>query len=469
MRAPRVAVIGTRGIPDVHGGVEYHCEELYPRLVELGFDVTIFAREPYVTSACDYRGVHVIPTPCMPRKSLEAISHSAHAAHLAASGRFDIVHFHSIGPAATIPLAKLLGARNIVFTMHGPDYEQRKWGANAKRFLRFGEAVGARYADAVISVSQHIQKRLEAKYHREVLHIPNASRAIRKTPPGDLLKSLGLYGGDYVLYVGRLVPDKRVEDILEAMLEVYPSLPVVVAGHSSHAWEYGAYLRELGGMRAIFPGWVDWIGTQELFSNAAAFVLPSAVEGLPLSLLEGLAHGTPCIASDIAANIEVLGEPAAGLVYPVGNVAALRETLQRVLTDPLLAADLRLAGPRRIAEAYDWDRIARQVADVYTGLLGLAHDHADAKHPGVVGVEPGRVVDDGSYVFTRSAGHRPHPVSEGEFHVRNVRSGAAHAEHEGADIHVGPDRGERVVVGGVTLGSARSTLPVPNRARGLHK
>jgi len=367
--APHVAVIGTRGIPDVHGGVEYHCEELYPRLVDLGFDITVFAREPYVTGECEYRGVHVVPLPAVKRKTLEAITHSARAAYLAARGKFDICHFHSVGPAATINLARAFGAKGIVFTMHGPDYEQSKWSANAQRFLRYGESVGARRADAVISVSQHLQKRLEEKYGRTVYHIPNAPRAIRTTPPRELLHSLGLAGQDYVLYVGRLVPDKRVEDLLEAMADVAPSMPVVIAGHSSHAWEYGASLRESGGTQAIFTGWVDWAQTQELFSNAAAFVLPSAIEGLPLSLLEGMAHGVPCVASDIAANTEVLGDPPAGLVYPVRDVPALGASLRKVLDDRELAHRLRADGKRRVAEAYSWDRIAEQVAGVYNTLL----------------------------------------------------------------------------------------------------
>jgi len=367
--APRVAVIGTRGIPDVHGGVEYHCEELYPRLVELGFDVTVFAREPYVMESCEFKGVHVVPLPSVRRKSLEAITHSARAAYVAARQKFDILHFHSVGPAATIPIARAFGARNIVFTMHGPDYEQRKWGANARRFLRYGESVGARQADVAISVSDHIRKRLEEQYGRTVLHIPNGPRAIETTCPDGTLSSIGLKGKDYVLYVGRLVPDKRVEDLLEAMADVQPALPVVVAGHSSHAWEYGAHLREAGGTRAIFTGWTGWHQTQELFTNAVAFVLPSAVEGLPLSLLEGMAHGVPCVASDIAANLEVLGQPAAGLTYPVGDVAALSATLQNLMDSPDLAARLRAAGPMRVAEAYDWDKIALQVADAYSGLL----------------------------------------------------------------------------------------------------
>ncbi|MHB8964898.1 MAG: glycosyltransferase family 4 protein [Coriobacteriia bacterium] len=367
--APRVAVIGTRGIPNVHGGVEYHCEELYPRLAELGFDITIFAREPYVTEACEFRGVHVVPLSAVKRKSLEAITHSARAAYLSARGGFDICHFHSVGPAATINLARLFGARGIVFTMHGPDYEQSKWGANAQRFLRYGESVGARRADAVISVSRHLQGRLEEKYGRTVHHIPNAPRAILSTPPGELLHSLGLSGGNYVLYVGRLVPDKRVEDLLAAMADVAPAMPIVIAGHSSHAWEYGAGLRESGGAQAHFTGWVDWVQTQELFSNAAVFVLPSAVEGLPLSLLEGMAHGVPCIASNIAANTEVLGDPPAGLVYPVRDVPALGSALRRLFGDRALAARLREDGKRRVAEAYSWDRIAEQVAGVYRSLL----------------------------------------------------------------------------------------------------
>lgn len=367
--APRVAVIGTRGIPDVHGGVEYHCEELYPRLAELGFDITIFAREPYITSATEYRGVHVVPLPAVRRKSLEAISHSARAAYKAGHDKFDICHFHSVGPAATIPIARLFGARNIVFTMHGPDYEQRKWGKNARRFLKFGEAVGAKRADAVVSVSGHLQRRLEEEYGRPVRYIPNAPRAIKATPPNGTLSSFGLHGRDYVLYVGRLVPDKRVEDLIEAMADVQPAVPVVVAGHSSHAWEYGAQLRESGANRAIFTGWLEWRQTQELFTNALALVLPSAVEGLPLSLLEGMAHGVPCIASDIAGNLEVLGSPPAGLVYPVGDANALRTALRTVLNDQEVATKLKAAGPRRISEAYDWDSIARQMAEVYNELL----------------------------------------------------------------------------------------------------
>lgn len=367
--APRVAVIGSRGIPDVHGGVEYHCEELYPRLVALGFDITVFAREPYITGECDYRGVHVVPLPAVKRKSLEAITHSARAAYEAAHGDFDICHFHSVGPAATILIARMFGARNIVFTMHGPDYEQRKWGRSARRFLRFGESVGARRADAVISVSEHLQHRLEDKYGRTVHHIPNAPRAIQPTPPGELLAGLGLSGGDYVLYVGRLVPDKRVEDLLEAMAIARPDMPVVIAGHSSHAWEYGAQLRELGADQARFTGWMDWAQTQELFSNAAVFVLPSAVEGLPLSLLEGMAHGVPCIATDIAANLEVLGDPPAGLVYPTGDVPALADALSSVLDEPERARTMAADGKRRVDETYNWDRIAQSIADVYNGLL----------------------------------------------------------------------------------------------------
>lgn len=369
MVAPRVAVIGSRGIPDIHGGVEYHCEELYPRLAALGFDVTVFAREPYVQAPCEYDGVKVVPLPAVKRKSLEAITHSARAALESARGRFDICHFHSVGPAATILIARAFGARRIVFTMHGPDYEQRKWGRSAQRFLRFGESVGARRADAVVSVSRHLQRRLEDRYGRTVRYVPNGPRKIEMKAPGETLAGLGLAGGDYALYVGRLVPDKRVEDLLEAMRRVRPDMPVVIAGHSSHAWEYGASLREEYTRSARFPGWLDWAQTQELFSNAAVFVLPSAVEGLPLSLLEGMAHGIPCIASDIAANLEVLGDPPAGMTYPLGDVDALGSALEAVLSDASLAAALGQAGRQRVDAEYNWDRIARDTAAIYRSLL----------------------------------------------------------------------------------------------------
>lgn len=377
----RVAVIGTRGIPGIHGGVEYHCEELYPRLVARGYEVTIFGREPYVTRAGTHQGVTVQPLPAVRKKSLEAITHSLRAAWVAGREGYDIVHFHSVGPAATIPVARMLGAPNIVFTMHGPDYQQRKWGAAAKRFLRFGEAVGARRADSVISVSRHLQQHLEDTYGRIVHYIPNAPRAVRRRAAGGLLDSLGLKGRDYVLYVGRLVPDKRVEDLIAAMAEVRPSMKVVIAGHSSHAWEYAAALKEASTDQVIFPGWVDTEGIQELYSNAFAFVLPSAVEGLPLSLLEAMGYGVPSIASDIPANREALGDPPAGLIYPAGDVVGLGEELRRLFSDSELARDLSSAGAVRVHQDFDWDRIADQVANVYAGLLGRSPVRTTERRP----------------------------------------------------------------------------------------
>jgi glycosyltransferase involved in cell wall biosynthesis len=371
--AIRIAVIGTRGIPGVAGGVESHCEELYPRLAKLGFEITIFGREPYIEGQYEYAGVHVVSVPTWRRKSLEAISTSWEGTRLATKGKFDILHYHSVGPAAVMPLARLMGAKHIVFTEHAQDYLQRKWGRVAKTFLRFGEWAGLRSADAVVSVSRHLQVALQERFHREVVYIPNGpchTAPPACTPEEGYLDKMGLVPGEFVLYVGRLVPDKRVEDVIQAMTIAAPDTKLVIAGHTSHAWQYGAMLREMGGEHVVFCGWVGTEPLRELYANAAAFVLPSAVEGLPLSLIEAMGQGLPCVAADIPANAEVLGDPPVGLLHPVADVPAIAECLRRALTDDVLRARLAVAGPARVKATYDWDRIAEQVAEVYYRVLG---------------------------------------------------------------------------------------------------
>lgn len=362
----RIAVVGTRGIPDVHGGVERHCEELYPRLVRMGVDVTVYAREPYVAAHQTWRGVEVVPLTAPTRRSTEAFVHTLRAIGAARRVRPSLVHFHSIGPGGLVPFARMLGLHSVL-TVHAFDYQQTKWGRVSSSYLRYGESAGVQMADGVIAVSRWMTDELRVRYRRQVDYIPNGPLTIPPAQSKRTLESLGVADCRYVLFVGRLIPDKRVEDLFAALSDS-SDVRLVVVGDTSHTDKYAANLRATAPRNVVFAGYRYGEELAELYRNAAVFALPSAVEGLPLSLLEALSVGLPCVVSDIPANSEVIGE--LGWLHSVGDVPALRQALGDALA--LSREERRPLEQRQskhIASSYDWDEIARQTLSVYERIL----------------------------------------------------------------------------------------------------
>lgn len=360
----KIAVIGTRGIPGLLGGVERHCEELYPRLVARGAEVVVFARDKYVSRDQFWDGVQVACLPTSSRASAEAITHTCRALFAARSRRPDIVHIHSIGPASLTGLARLLGMRTVV-TVHAPDYLQSKWGVLASAFLRLGETVGVRNATEVISVSRHYAERLEERYGRRVNVIPNGPSGVAPTTPGPFLASLGLAAGRYALCVGRLTPDKRIEDLIAACT-VKPTIPLAVVGGPLVGSAYADDLRSsAGGGQVVYTGALFGEELAELYTSAGVYVLPSAAEGLSMSLLEAMAYGVPCVASDIPANRELLGDGVGALV-PVGHVDDLRAAVLGALSmTPDERSGIGDQLRSKIDQSYDWESIADQTIEVY--------------------------------------------------------------------------------------------------------
>jgi len=365
----RVAVIGARGMPGVNGGIERHVEELYPRLVERGVSVTVYARSAYCQRDTECGGVRVISLGCLSGRYTEAITHTARSMWHARRGEYDLVHVHAIGPGLLLPFARLLGFRRSVLTFHALDYERAKWGRVAKAVLRISEQVAVRCATEVIAVSTSGARHLDDKFHREIHYIPNGPGKLTRRPPGDLLRRLGLQGGDYVLFVGRLIPEKCPDDLVAAMTAL-PELKVVFAGDSSHTDEYTNRLKSTAGAQALFPGYMYGRDLEELYSSALAYVLPSEVEGLSISLLEAMAFGLPVVVSDIPGNIEALGDPPAGLVYPLRDRHALAAALKRIAGSVELSRDLGEKAVARVRHAYDWETIADQTLAVYERTMG---------------------------------------------------------------------------------------------------
>ena len=359
----KVTVTGTRGIPFIMGGVETHCQELFPRIAALGADVTVVRRSSYTPGPLEeWQGVRLVDIPTPRRKAFEAIVHTVRAVLYAKRSGADIVHINAIGPALATPLAKALGLK-VVFTHHGPDYDRDKWGKAAKAALRLGERWGCRYADDVIVISDVIKELIASRCGRtERVHlIPNGVPVPEICAFPEYFAQLGIEPGKYVLGMSRFVPEKRLHELVEAFRRsglADRGYKLVLAGDADFEDEYSRSLkaaaRDAG---AVLTGFISGQKLHSVLSGAALYVLPSSHEGLPIALLEAMSYGLPVVSSDIPANLEVGLAPEC--YFPLGDVDALSERLRSRTGEGRAQYDMG---------RYDLDSIASRTYEIYKGL-----------------------------------------------------------------------------------------------------
>lgn len=365
-------MIGQRGLPASFGGVERHVEELGSRLVAAGHEVIVFNRKNYVQRAVgEHRGMRTVPIPTVSTKHLDAIVHSLLSTIVAMLGSVDIVHYHALGPGLPSFLPRLIGSTKVVQTIHGLDSRRGKWGSFSRSVLRGAEWLSGRVPDATIVVSRDLAAYYRTQYGREAVYIPNGVDARPQRLPREIATKWGLKPAKYLLFVGRLVPEKAPDLLIRAFRRIPDDVRLVVVGGSSFSDGYVRRLRDLAApdRRVLFTGYVYGPTLDELYTNAAAFVLPSLLEGLPLTLLEAAACGVPIVASDIPPHTEVLGVADTGYrLFPTGDEEALARTLREVLVfeEELRTGALQLQA--RVLGNYRWDEAARATEALYQAV-----------------------------------------------------------------------------------------------------
>jgi glycosyltransferase involved in cell wall biosynthesis len=372
VRKIKVAMIGQRGLPATFGGIEHHVEELGSRLAALGHEVTVFCRSNYSPKhLAEYRGMSLRHSPTVGTKHLDAIAHSATSTISAMAGRFDILHYHGLGPGLLAPVPRYLSGARVVQTVHGMDNLRAKWGRGARAVLSAAAWTSARIPDRTIVVSESLADHYR-QLGRQTACIVNGVSPRYDVAAGEITEKWGLRRDGYLLFVGRLVPEKCPDQLIRCFGKVPSDVKLVIVGGSSFTNDYTQSLAKAaaGDDRVIFPGWIYGPLLEELYSNAAAFVLPSSLEGLPLTLLEAAAHGTPCIASDIPCNVEVLGTDGPGhRLFPAGDDTALAEALRRAADDPAAERAGTAELKQQVMRRYSWEDAAARTSEVYEELL----------------------------------------------------------------------------------------------------
>lgn len=357
----KIAVTGTRGFPNVIGGVETHCEEVFSRLAAKGYDITVFRRTGYChDNLQEYKGVKLYNMSHPKSKILEAFIHTFKAVFVAKYKlHADVIHIHAIGPSLMCPLARLLGMKVIV-THHGPDYDRDKWGFIAKTILRIGEWSAVRFANEMIVISNVIFYHIVQSFGRNDMHlIYNGVPPAKRMTDYSYLDKIGVEPYKYIFAMGRFVPEKQFHLLIDAWRQTqHDGFRLVIAGDCNIADSYSKKLKQLATENnVILTGFIKGDPLYTLLTFAHTFVLPSTHEGHPIALLEAMSYDLPVIVSSIPANEEI--RLKASCYFPVGSTPALVKRLSETLRK---RPGYRVKYDMR---SYNWDNITKQIEKVY--------------------------------------------------------------------------------------------------------
>jgi glycosyltransferase involved in cell wall biosynthesis len=393
----RIAVIGAKGLPPLQGGIEHYCAELYPRMVAQGCSVDLFARASYTEGRWgtnyDYKGVNVISLPGIKARGVDAFVTSAMGAIASSTSYYDIIHFHALGPSLFTFLPRVASNSKIVVTCQGLDWQRAKWGSFSSRLIQMGEQAAVKFAHGIIVVSDALETYFQRTYNRQTIYIPNAPASYADSDSEfNYGRELGLEKGRYILFLGRMVPEKRPDLLIEAFSKLQQTgWKLVLAGGVSDTKAYTAEIlnKVSNNANIIFAGELRGARLAEIVRGAGLFALPSDLEGLPLAMLEAMREGIPIIASDIPPHQQLVA--GRGVLFEAGNVNSCLQSLQWSIQNPQECAKMAKNAQVYLKNNYSWERITSDTMRLYTKLLNSplsegVLDKSDTRESGLAGV-----------------------------------------------------------------------------------
>jgi len=356
----KICVFGMRGFPDVEGGVEKHCEAIYP-IMDDDFEITVLRRRPYVKNIkADFKHIYFVDLPSTRIKGFEALFHSLLSTLKSVKLKPDVVHIHNIGSCLFSSIIKHAGIP-IVLTYHSPNYEHKKWNRFGKALLRFCEKTAFKNCDRIIYVNRFQMEKAPAVVRNKSVFIPNGIPFPHLTCGEDRLSKWGLTKGKYILAVGRITPEKGFDDLINAYnMAGLSGYKLAIAGGVEFEKGYMNSLSKISDKNnVIFTGYVYGEDLYQLYNNAALFVLSSHNEGFPLVLLEAMSYNLDVLVSDIPATHLVNLSPDS--YYPVGNTDKLAFSLKEKISHP--------SKPVYDLAEYNWNSIAKETGDIFKSLI----------------------------------------------------------------------------------------------------
>lgn len=379
----KIAVIGAKGLPPKQGGIEHYCAEVYPRMVAQGHSVDLFARSSYTDyrwfETYDFQGVRVITLPSLPLRGVDAFITSALGAIAASGKHYDIIHFHALGPSLFTWIPRISSSAKVVVTCQGLDWQRAKWGTTSTFLIKSGEKAAVRCAHGIVVVSEALGSYFSQTYGRQTVYIPNAPAGYAQSDPSfPFGTKLGLKQGQYMLFVGRLVPEKRADLLIEAFQKLKPAgWKLVFAGGVSDTTTFTSKIYEMasGNPDIIFAGELRGERLAEIVRGAGLFTLPSDLEGLPLAMLEGMREGIPVLASDIPPHQQLLNEQR-GTLFQAGNVESCMRGMDWAIHHPQEIAVMAKNAKNHVDTYYTWENITAENLKLYATISNSSKQSA---------------------------------------------------------------------------------------------
>ena len=375
----KIALLGSRGIPARYSGFETFYEQLGVRLAARGHQVTVYNRSHFIRDVKgSYRGVRLVSLPSIPTKHLDTLTHTALSALHALTQGYDIAYFCIVGNSPLVWLPRLTGAR-VLLNVDGEDWAREKWGRFARWYQLQCERIAAATAQVIVADARAIQDRYRARYHKDSIFVPYGANTVRDEGTEALAK-WGLAPRDYLLYVGRMVPENAIDVLIDAYRALDTRHPLVIVGDAPFAEGYKAELRRRAGgdPRIIFTGYAFGSDYAQLSSHALLYVQPSGIDGTRPALLDQMGFGNCVVVRDTKANVEVIG--GAGATFSQHTpVESLRQTLTSLFAQPERIAALRPRALQRIETYYNWEWIVDFHEDLFRRLVDrkelISYDH----------------------------------------------------------------------------------------------
>ncbi|MBE6162311.1 MAG: glycosyltransferase family 4 protein [Streptococcus equinus] len=372
----KIAMLGQKHVLSNEGGIEKVVRELSTRLVSNDCDVTCYDRKnkhvmdstENLPTLSEYKGVKIKNCFTIDKKGLAAVSSSFFGTLKILFSNAGVVHYHAEGPSAMIPIIKFLSKKRVVVTIHGLDWKRDKWGTGfASKYIKFGEKMAAKYADEIIVLSEGVKEYFKETYNRDTRFIPNGVTRPEVLKADIIRKKYNLGKDGYFLFLGRIVPEKGIHYLIDAYNQVSTSKKLVIAGGASDTDSYFEELKRKAqnNKNIIFTGFVQGQELEELYSNAYVYVLPSDLEGMPLSLLEAMSYGNCCLTSDIDECATVMEDY--GVTFKKGDILDLSQSLQKLNNDVSIVQKLKSESTQFILEKYNWNDIADKTIELYRG------------------------------------------------------------------------------------------------------
>ena len=367
----KIAMLGQKEVPSRAGGIEVAVEELAVRMVARGHEVTLYnccrqgmRRAGKRKKNKTYKGVQICEIFVPNIRGVAAALGSVIATIRAVSKKYDCIHFHAEGSAVLSFLPHFFGIRTVV-TIHGLDWQRSKWGSFAACYLKLGERVAVSSADKIIVLSRATQEYFYKTYRRETVIVPNGMEVPVLRGAEKIRKKWGLRKNEYILFVGRIVPEKGLKMLISAFLKTATEKKLVIAGGISDTRNFYRMLQRMAeaDSRILFTDFAQKEELEELYSNCYFYCLPSEIEGMPISLLEAMSYGNACLCSDIPECMEVM--EGNGFLFKQRDEEDLRQNLQYLCDHPETVEIMKRKMKDFSCEKYDWETITDKTLELY--------------------------------------------------------------------------------------------------------